>query len=329
MTAPVDGATRAGDEDAGRTISVMVVDDRRAARTGLTLMVNRADDLRVIAWATNGRNALDQLDGLAERREHLLASGKAPMIPRRRVSRRRDRGKPTRLRRRGPAWGVSPPRGRPNGAPPGVLLIGGRAAEHPRHLGDGRPPAGHGQHEHHQVRSVDARGDRPGLLALDDRVRLALVVRPAHLLVRNLVVEDQRLPAKEADELGALAMVVVDAPRVLADVLGGERGHRHRSGDVRQLVAEHRGEQGPLVPEVVVDPFLVDPRSSGDPLDGRAVGPVLRELGRRRLHDPALGPLGVPCHAAPPVLISNAAVAVLRAVYYVDSNVPVGERWSG
>ena len=32
MTAPVDGATRAGDEDAGRTISVMVVDDRPLAR---------------------------------------------------------------------------------------------------------------------------------------------------------------------------------------------------------------------------------------------------------------------------------------------------------
>lgn len=87
MTAPVDGAARAGDEDAGRTISVMVVDDRRAARMGLTPMVNRADDLRVIAWATNGRNALDQLDGLAERREHLLDVGKGsddsttPLLP--------------------------------------------------------------------------------------------------------------------------------------------------------------------------------------------------------------------------------------------------------
>lgn len=132
MTAPVDGAARAGDEDAGRTISVMVVDDRRAARMGLTPMVNRADDLRVIAWATNGRNALDQLDGLAERREHLLASGKAPMIPRRRVSHRRDRGKPTRLRRRGPAWGVSPPRGRPNGGRPPRRRPAARRAPHRR-----------------------------------------------------------------------------------------------------------------------------------------------------------------------------------------------------
>ena len=130
MTAPVDGAARAGDEDAGRTISVMVVDDRRAARTGLTPMVNRADDLRVIAWATNGRNALDQLDGLAERREHLLDVGKGsddsttPLLP------SSGPGKPTRLRRRGPAWGVSPPRGRPNGGRPPRRRPAARRAPH-------------------------------------------------------------------------------------------------------------------------------------------------------------------------------------------------------
>lgn len=71
MTAPVGGSSRASGEDAGRAISVMVVDDQRAARMGLTLMVNRADDLLVIAQAANGQDALDQLDGLAERCEHL------------------------------------------------------------------------------------------------------------------------------------------------------------------------------------------------------------------------------------------------------------------
>lgn len=45
-------------------ITVMIVDDQRAARMGLALMVNRADDLDVIAQAANGQDALDQLAAL-------------------------------------------------------------------------------------------------------------------------------------------------------------------------------------------------------------------------------------------------------------------------
>ena len=45
-------------------IAVMIVDDQRAARMGLALMVNRADDLDVIAQAANGQDALDQLAAL-------------------------------------------------------------------------------------------------------------------------------------------------------------------------------------------------------------------------------------------------------------------------
>ena len=45
-------------------IPVMIVDDQRAARMGLALMVNRADDLDVIAQAANGQDALDQLAAL-------------------------------------------------------------------------------------------------------------------------------------------------------------------------------------------------------------------------------------------------------------------------
>ncbi|MDU0348482.1 response regulator transcription factor [Actinomyces sp. MRS3W] len=52
-------------------IAVMVVDDQRAARMGLTLMVNRADDLRVIAQAAHGQDALDQLEGLVQQRSPL------------------------------------------------------------------------------------------------------------------------------------------------------------------------------------------------------------------------------------------------------------------
>lgn len=48
----------------GRVITVMVVDDQRAARMGLSLIINRADDLRVVAQATDGQDALDQLTHL-------------------------------------------------------------------------------------------------------------------------------------------------------------------------------------------------------------------------------------------------------------------------
>lgn len=45
----------------GRVITVMVVDDQRPARMGLSLIIDRAEDLRVIAQASDGRDALDQL----------------------------------------------------------------------------------------------------------------------------------------------------------------------------------------------------------------------------------------------------------------------------
>ena len=56
---------------AGRALAVMIVDDQKAARMGLSLTINRADDLRVVAQADNGQDALDQLDGLAQRHERL------------------------------------------------------------------------------------------------------------------------------------------------------------------------------------------------------------------------------------------------------------------
>ena len=60
MTAPPADST--GPEHPA--ITVMIVDDQRAARMGLALMVNRADDLDVIAQAANGQDALDQLAAL-------------------------------------------------------------------------------------------------------------------------------------------------------------------------------------------------------------------------------------------------------------------------
>ena len=50
------------------TTTVMIVDDQRATRLGLALMIGKADDLRVIAQAENGQDALDQLAEIERRR---------------------------------------------------------------------------------------------------------------------------------------------------------------------------------------------------------------------------------------------------------------------
>ena len=54
-----------------RPITVMIVDDQRATRMGLSLIINRADDLRVMAEAAHGQDALDQLAALLEERRPL------------------------------------------------------------------------------------------------------------------------------------------------------------------------------------------------------------------------------------------------------------------
>ena len=52
-------------------ITVMIVDDQRATRMGLSLIINRADDLQVTAEAVHGQDALDQLAALLEERRPL------------------------------------------------------------------------------------------------------------------------------------------------------------------------------------------------------------------------------------------------------------------
>ena len=52
-------------------ITVMIVDDQRATRMGLSLIINRADDLTVVAEAAHGQDALDQLAALFEERRPL------------------------------------------------------------------------------------------------------------------------------------------------------------------------------------------------------------------------------------------------------------------
>ena len=52
-------------------ITVMIVDDQRATRMGLSLIINRADDLKVMAEAAHGQDALDQLADLCQERQPL------------------------------------------------------------------------------------------------------------------------------------------------------------------------------------------------------------------------------------------------------------------
>ena len=68
---PVAGPDTASSSSDLRPITVMIVDDQRATRMGLSLIINRADDLQVTAEAVHGQDALDQLAALLEERRPL------------------------------------------------------------------------------------------------------------------------------------------------------------------------------------------------------------------------------------------------------------------
>ncbi len=68
---PVAGPGTASSASDLRPITVMIVDDQRATRMGLSLIINRADDLQVTAEAVHGQDALDQLAALFEERRPL------------------------------------------------------------------------------------------------------------------------------------------------------------------------------------------------------------------------------------------------------------------
>ena len=68
---PVAGPGTASSSSDLRPITVMIVDDQRATRMGLSLIINRADDLQVTAEAVHGQDALDQLAALLEERRPL------------------------------------------------------------------------------------------------------------------------------------------------------------------------------------------------------------------------------------------------------------------
>ena len=65
------GPGTGGSSSSRPPITVMIVDDQRATRMGLSLIINRADDLRVTAQATHGQDALDQLAALLQERRPL------------------------------------------------------------------------------------------------------------------------------------------------------------------------------------------------------------------------------------------------------------------
>ena len=68
---PGAGPGTAGAANDLRPITVMIVDDQRATRMGLSLIINRADDLQVTAEAVHGQDALDQLAALLKERRPL------------------------------------------------------------------------------------------------------------------------------------------------------------------------------------------------------------------------------------------------------------------
>ena len=71
-SSPTASRPDAGSSSSGlRPITVMIVDDQRATRMGLSLIINRADDLQVTAEAVHGQDALDQLAALLEERRPL------------------------------------------------------------------------------------------------------------------------------------------------------------------------------------------------------------------------------------------------------------------
>lgn len=68
---PGAGPDTASSSSGLRPITVMIVDDQRATRMGLSLIINRADDLQVTVEAVHGQDALDQLAALLEERRPL------------------------------------------------------------------------------------------------------------------------------------------------------------------------------------------------------------------------------------------------------------------
>lgn len=104
-------------------------------------------------------------------------------------------------------------------SPPGMLFFGERPTKHTRNLRNGRPPACNREYEHHQLCGINVFGDYSRLLTFKDSGSFIVVERPAQVFVWYFIVKHQRLPAEKTDELRSLAMVVIDTPCIVADIL--------------------------------------------------------------------------------------------------------------
>src|SRR5690625_4052009 len=100
-------------------------------------------------------------------------------------------------------------------------------------------------------------------------------------------------------------MVVVDAPCIFADVLAGERHHRHSLSNLAELPAEHMAEELALASKVVVDALPVHSGASRDAFDRGAAGSKGRKLGDRGVENTALGSFGVPGHRPLPSFVGT------------------------
>ena len=58
-------SSSSGASGSGGPITVMIVDDQKGARMGMSLMIRRAPDMQVLGLAVDGRDALDQLARLS------------------------------------------------------------------------------------------------------------------------------------------------------------------------------------------------------------------------------------------------------------------------
>ena len=69
---------------------------------------------------------------------------------------------------------------------------------------------------------INVFGDYSRLLTFKDSGSFIVVERPAQVFVWYFIIKYQRLPAEKTDEFRPLAMVVIDTPCVVTDILRRE-----------------------------------------------------------------------------------------------------------
>jgi low temperature requirement protein LtrA len=177
----------------------------------------------------------------------------------------------------------------------GVVLV---AHQHVLDLDHRLRPAGDAQDQHHDHAGRQRAGHPAvGLRGRDD-VDLVSVVAHADgggVGLRGQVVTSplERLPQQQAQQLGVLLVVLVQADRVAGDVV---HVHGDGLGDALHGLLQDEGEQSLLVAEVGVDELLVRGGGAGDAVDAGSGDAVLGELGGGGVEDSSAGGLGISGH---------------------------------